>query len=74
MNTKNNIAPPADAIPPGSARFEGESVFTERFVIMRGQDYYMRVFHSGASEFVRYDEAAKKWVFLCFPAEGGQSA
>jgi len=74
MNTKNNIAPLDGGIPPRSARFTDESIFAERFVIMRGQDYYMRVFHSGSSEFVRFDETAKKWVFLCFPAEGDRPA
>jgi hypothetical protein len=56
------------AIPPRSTRFKDAQVFTERFVRMRGNDYYMRVFDNGGSEFVRYDERAKKWVFLCFPA------
>ena len=54
--------------PPRSKRFEGETVFTERFVMMHGKDYYMRLFYSGSSEFVRYDGATKKWIFLCFPA------
>ncbi len=55
-------------IPPRGKRFINETVFTERFVIMRGLDYYMRQFYSGSTEFVRFDETAKKWVYLCFPA------
>jgi hypothetical protein len=54
--------------PPRSERFTGEQIFTERYVKMRGNDYYMRVFYDGSSEFIRFDEAAKKWVFLLFPA------
>jgi hypothetical protein len=56
------------AIPPRGQRFKDAQIFTERFVIMRGDDYYMRLFSDGSSEFVRYDEQAKKWIFLCFPA------
>jgi hypothetical protein len=54
--------------PPRSERFTGEQIFTERYVKMHGNDYYMRLFHNGASEFVRFDTTAKKWVFLLFPA------
>jgi hypothetical protein len=43
-------------------------IFVARFVKMRGTDYYMRLFESGESEFVRYDTDAGKWIFLCFPA------
>ena len=55
-------------IPPMGQRFKDAQIFTERFVIMRGYDYYMRLFSDGSSEFVRYDTQAKKWIFLCFPA------
>lgn len=58
-----------NTVPPRSQRFAEAKVFTERFVIMRGVDYYMRLFYDGSSEFVRYDKQAKKWVFLCFPPD-----
>ncbi|MDR3318278.1 MAG: hypothetical protein LBS99_02460 [Clostridiales bacterium] len=53
---------------PRSSRFKDAQVFTERYVKMRGNDYYMRVFYDGSSEFIRFDETAKKWVFVLFPA------
>jgi hypothetical protein len=55
--------------PPRSAQFEDKTIFVEHYIIMRGLTYYMRLFSDGSSEFVRYDETAKKWVFLCFPPE-----
>jgi hypothetical protein len=54
--------------PPRSNRFKNLTIFTERAVKMQGDGYYMRVFYDGSSEFIRFDEAAKKWVFLLFPA------
>jgi hypothetical protein len=53
---------------PRSSRFKDARIFTEHYVKMRGNDYYMRVFYDGSSEFVRYDAQAGKWVFLCFSA------
>lgn len=55
--------------PRRSIQFKDKHIFAEHYVIMRGQTYYMRLFYDGSSEFVRYDETAKKWVFLCFPPE-----
>jgi len=56
-------------LPPRSRANEGREIFTERYVIMRGGCYYLRVFSDGNSELSRYDAAAKKWVFLCFPPD-----
>ena len=55
-------------IPPRGSSFENETIFIERFVVMRGLDYYLRQFHSGSAEFSRYDEKSKKWIYLYFPA------
>ena len=56
-------------IPPRGKRFDSYEIFTERFVIMRGSIYYMRVFKDDSVEFSSYDEKAKKWIFLNFPSE-----
>ena len=55
-------------IPPRGKRLDGETIFAERFVVMRGLDYYMRQFYNGSTEFVRFDETARKWVYLYFVA------
>ena len=75
MTNQNKTTVPENAaatnkfiIPPRGQRFKDAQIFTERFVIMRGDDYYMRLFSDGSSEFVRFDARAKRWVFLCFPA------
>ena len=56
----------AGTVPPRSKRFANAKIFAERFVVMRGQDYYMRVYTDDSSEFVRFDEKAGKWVHLIF--------
>jgi len=58
-----------DGIPPRGERFKDLTVFAERYVIMRGLDYYMRLFHDGSSEFVRFDTQSGRWFFLNFPPE-----
>lgn len=55
-------------IPPRGQRFKNSKIRAEQFVIMRDDDYYMRQFCDGSCEFVRFDDSANKWVFLCFPA------
>jgi len=55
--------------PPISIHSTNKQIFSKHYVIMREMTYYMRLFYDGSSEFVRYDDTAKKWVFLCFPPE-----
>ena len=59
----------ADMLPPVSSRNKDKQIFCQRYVKMRGENYYLRVFSDGWSEFARYDETAKKWVHLHFPPE-----
>jgi hypothetical protein len=54
--------------PPTSVENKELKIFSERYVRMRGRDYYLRVFSDGTGEFVRFDTEAGKWVFLIFPA------
>lgn len=56
-------------VPPRGKHFDGYKVFTERFVIIRGAVYYMRVFKDDSMELSTYDEKSKKWIYLCFPSE-----
>jgi hypothetical protein len=53
--------------PPTSQKIKTENIFSEHYVRMHGQDYYLRVFKDGLVEFTRFDSAAMKWVFLVFP-------
>ena len=63
------IEPLENEIPPRSPKYKDLKIFAEKFVLMRGQKYYMRQFYDGSSEFVAFDYSFKKWIFLCFPAE-----
>ena len=54
--------------PPTSVKDNSKQVFSEQFVRMNGQDYYLRVFTDGSGEYTRYDAGIEKWVHLLFPA------
>jgi len=54
--------------PPTSFKDKETEIFSEQFVRMHGQDYYLRVFRDGSGEFTRFDSNSGKWVFLVFPA------
>jgi hypothetical protein len=65
----NNKKELADFLkPPTSVKDKADEIFSERFVRMHGQDYYLRVFKDGSGEYTRYDLDSGKWVFLIFPA------
>lgn len=64
--TANNVQ--TLVIPPRGKQFKNAKILAEKFVILRDDDYYMRQFCDGSCEFVRFDDSANKWVFLCFPA------
>ena len=42
---------PSKTIPPRNPVFTDARIFTERFVIMRGTDYYLRLFYDGSTDF-----------------------
>ena len=74
MDEVENIAITKEEFPPRSDRFQGLQIFTERRVIMRGLDYFMRVYIDGSVEFIRYDKPSGRWFYLCFPPEKQLSA
>ena len=65
----NNINNNADFLkPPTSEKSKLGNIFSEHFVRMHGQDYYLRLFKDGSVEFTRFDADTMKWVFLVFSA------
>lgn len=43
-----------------------KAIVDQGYVRIRNIRYYMRKFDDGSAELVRFDESAKKWVFLMF--------
>ena len=62
MNDITNIT-----TPPRSKRFEGETVFTERLVMMHGKDYYMRLFTAAVRNLSATTARRKSGYFFAFP-------
>ena len=64
---KNDKRIPCSFVPPTSVTDKNKSIFSERYVRMRGLDYYLRVFLDGSAEYTRFDKESGMWVHLILP-------
>ena len=60
-NSNDNIIPPLDN------DSQDKKIFVERWVLMHDKQFYLRQFYDGTVQLSRYDEFAKKWIYLEFP-------